>query len=150
MRYVPTAVCLSLIAILVAACGASPTPTPPPAQQEGAARTTQSAPDLQVDVIGFSLLDITIPTGATIEWSNQHFAPHTITSGIPGESDGVFDSGTLQEDDSYAVTFDSAGSFSYYCAIHPDSMRATITVSDGARYSTSGGSSAGDDGELGY
>ena len=150
MRYVSATLGLSLIGLLLAACGASPTPTPQPTQQESTTPAGSQTPDLQIEIAGFSLLDITIPTGATIEWNNQHFAPHTITSGSPGASDGVFDSGTLQEDDRFSVTLDSAGSFAYYCMIHPDSMRATIEVSPGAKYSTSGGSSGDGDGDLGY
>ena len=45
---------------------------------------------------------------------------HTSTSG-----DGVWDSGTLRPEDSFP--FDTAGTFSYFCNIHP-SMTAEITV----------------------
>ena len=31
----------------------------------------------------------------------------------------------------FSVTFDTAGTFAYFCAIHPNDMRATITVADG-------------------
>ena len=151
MRYIRATFVLSLIGVLLAACGASPTPTPttaPPQQAATPTSTPAPAPSLQVEVKEFALLDITIPTGATIEWTNTHFAPHTITSGSPGASDGVFGSGTLEEDDSFEVTFANAGTFAYYCTIHPDTMRATIEVADGVGFSTSGG--AAPDGEIEY
>ena len=151
MRYIRSPfvlVVLALSAVLLAACGASPTATPTLAPVQAATATPAPAPSLQVEVKGFALLDITIPTGATIEWTNAHFVSHTITSGNPGASDGIFGSGTLEEDDSFEVTFADAGTFAYYCTIHPDSMRATIEVADGAGFSTSGG--AAPDGEIAY
>ena len=149
MRYVPVLALLVFFALLFPACGASPTATPTSVPPVEATPTAQLAPSLQVEVKGFSLLDITIPTGAAIEWTNTHFAPHTITSGTPGASDGVFGSGTLEEDDRFEFTFMTAGTFDYYCTIHPDSMRATIEVADGGGFSTSGGL-ADDGGEVAY
>jgi len=143
MRYVPMIGSLPVIVVFLAACGALHAPTSVPTP------TAQLAPGLKVEIKGFSLLDITIPTGASIEWTNTHFAPHTITSGIPGASDGVFDSDTLEEGERFEVTFTSAGTFGYFCTIHPDSMRATIDVSDDAGYSTSGGLTDGG-AELNY
>jgi plastocyanin len=48
--------------------------------------------------------------------------PHTATS-----DDEVFDSGTLNEGDEFSFTFDEAGTFSYFCQVHP-TMQGTIVV----------------------
>jgi len=41
--------------------------------------------------------------------------------------DGGFDSGTLDENTTFAQTFEEAGTFDYVCAIHPN-MTGTVTV----------------------
>lgn len=135
MRYEPMMCSLLLIVSFLAACGASPAPTLMPTS------TALPAAALKVEIKEYSLLDITIPTGASIEWTSTHFAQHTITSGNPGAPGGVFGSATLEQDDKFEFAFTTAGTFAYYCTIHPDSMRATIEVADGGGYSTSGGSS---------
>jgi hypothetical protein len=71
----------------------------------------------------YSPAGVTVNAGDTITWTNEDAAPHTATA-----NDGSFDTGTLDRGASGAHTFTAAGSFSYYCTIHP-SMRATVTVS---------------------
>jgi hypothetical protein len=54
---------------------------------------------------------------------NNGQAPHTAT-----DTGGAFDSGTLQPGESYSYTFNEAGTYAYYCRIHPD-MTGAVTVS---------------------
>ena len=54
-------------------------------------------------------------------------APHTSTSGQPGNKTDLWESGTLGTDDFFALTFNQVGSFPYFCRFHP-SMIATVTV----------------------
>jgi plastocyanin len=67
---------------------------------------------------------ITINAGDTVTWTNKDGAPHTATSDA---TPAVFDSGTLNLNDSYSFTFLTAGSFPYHCAIHPF-MTGTVVV----------------------
>lgn len=62
--------------------------------------------------------------GTTITWTNQDSAPHTVT----GTGDLEFDSGNLDEGESFSLTVDEAGEFAYVCTIH-GSMQGTIVVS---------------------
>ena len=66
--------------------------------------------------------DLQIAKGTTVKWTNFDVAPHTATSA------GNFDSGTLQQGQSYSFTFNNAGAFDYICTVHPY-MKAKITVS---------------------
>jgi len=68
-----------------------------------------------------------VNVGDVVRWT---FAgdPHTVTSGEPGSPDGRFDSGIKEAGGSYQVTFDSAGTFPYFCQIHPEQMVGTIVV----------------------
>lgn len=70
---------------------------------------------------------VTVAVGTKITFTNQDAAPHTATSGASPNADSVFDTGTLTKGQSKSVKLVKAGTFSYYCAIHPF-MKATVTV----------------------
>lgn len=72
--------------------------------------------------------EITIKEGQIIEWKNYDDAMHTITSGGPDEGPtGLFDSGLAEPDATYALKFDAAGVYPYFCMVHPW-QTGTITV----------------------
>lgn len=89
----------------------TPTPTPPPAPTQ-----------VNIQNFAFSPNPLAIPVGTTVRWTNLDGAPHTATA-----NGGAFNTGTLQQGASAEHTFQAAGSFSYFCAIHT-SMTATVTV----------------------
>lgn len=70
--------------------------------------------------MAFAPAALTVKAGTTVTFMNEDGAPHTATG------DG-WDTGRLNRGDSKDVTFDTAGTFAYVCAIHP-SMKGTITV----------------------
>ena len=68
----------------------------------------------------YSPYDATVDVGETVIWSNDDTAPHTVTSGtIDAGFTGVFDSGLLISENTFEFTFDEAGTFDYFCTIHP-------------------------------
>lgn len=73
----------------------------------------------------------TVPVGTTVTWSNDDSVAHTVTSGTSdgsrGTPDGLFDSGNMESGDTFEYTFDSPGTYEYYCVPHPW-MRATVVV----------------------
>ncbi len=74
----------------------------------------------------------TINEGDTVVWNwNSGGSPHSVRSGsCPGGNcthDGLFDS-TIKTGGSFSHTFNSVGSFPYFCAVHQSSMTGTITV----------------------
>jgi len=54
-----------------------------------------------------------------ITWLNDDTAPHTVTSGLPGSPDAIFDSGMMMAGDTFSVTLDESGEYPYYCMVHP-------------------------------
>jgi len=70
-----------------------------------------------------------VAVGETVTWTNADTASHTITSGKP--SDNVtgtdFDSGLVKAGGTYHEVFTSAGTFDYYCQVHPW-MTGMVTV----------------------
>jgi plastocyanin len=69
----------------------------------------------------------TVSVGDVVRWT---FAgdPHSVTSGAPGAPDGRFDSGITDPGGLFQVTFDTPGTFPYFCQIHPEEMHGTIVV----------------------
>ncbi len=62
----------------------------------------------------------TIAVGGTVSFVNGDTAPHTSTSGSPADGpDGVWDSSLVMPGSSYDTTISSAGSYDYFCMVHP-------------------------------
>lgn len=82
--------------------------------------------------MSFQPADATIQVGDTVTWTvTKAIAdPHSVTSGTPSDSGKVFDSKTTLHvnGDTFSYTFNAAGSFPYYCIVHPGQMHGTITV----------------------
>lgn len=65
---------------------------------------------------------VTVQAGGKVTWQNEDAAPHTATA-----DDGSFDTGTIEQGKIGSETFKEAGSYPYFCEIHPD-MRGTVEV----------------------
>jgi len=64
--------------------------------------------------------EVTVAQGATVTWSNDDSAAHTVTSGTPEEGpDGHFDSSLFMAGATFEHTFDEAGTYDYFCMVHP-------------------------------
>ena len=70
---------------------------------------------------------VTVAVGTRLAFVNHDDAPHTATSGKSPSSDGVFDTGTLTKGQTKRVKLTKAGTFTYYCEIHPF-MNGTVVV----------------------
>ncbi len=62
---------------------------------------------------------ITIKQGQQVTWSNEDVAFHTVTSGLYDEPSDFFDSGHLDPEQKFSVSFDEQGTFDYFCTLHP-------------------------------
>jgi plastocyanin len=81
--------------------------------------------NVEIQDYAYTPASMTVEVGDTVTWTNADSAPHTVTS----KGGGPLDSPTLQQGDSWSFTFTTAGTFEYYCALHPD-MVGTVTVVD--------------------
>ncbi|MEW6043974.1 MAG: plastocyanin/azurin family copper-binding protein [Thermoproteota archaeon] len=70
---------------------------------------------------------VTVKTGTKVTWKNVDSAAHTVTSGKDATPDGTFDSSIVMAGKSFSHTFKSAGTYNYYCVVHPW-MTGTVTV----------------------
>jgi len=63
-----------------------------------------------------------VAVGTMVTWTNTDSVPHTSTS-----NKTEWDSNTVAPGGRFSFTFQTAGTFSYHCAIHPG-MVGTVVV----------------------
>lgn len=105
----------------------------PTAEPETEADPAAAAPPpVTIEMANFAFQpgDITVPVGTAVTWVNKDNGPrHSATA-----SDGSFDTGLLDGGQEATITFDTPGTYVYYCTLHgsPDGsgMAATITVTE--------------------
>jgi len=78
----------------------------------------------KVDIVEFTYQPdpVVVQAGGKVIWQNQDTAPHTATA-----DDGSFDTGTIEKGKIGSETFKDAGTFTYFCEIHP-TMHGTVEV----------------------
>jgi plastocyanin len=64
--------------------------------------------------------NVTVAVGGTVSFVNSDTAPHTSTSGSPSDGpSGVWDSSLVMPGATYDTTISSAGTYDYFCMVHP-------------------------------
>jgi plastocyanin len=86
------------------------------ASQQTAAPTkiAEQTQKVAIDNFSFSPAEVTIPAGSTVVWVNRDDVPHTVVSNTK-----TFSSKALDTDDQYSHVFATAGTYPYYCSVHP-------------------------------
>ena len=132
---------LVLIAFALVSCGSDdettstgtePVATAPNPEDESSPAETEPAPAAglsrspKVEIVDFLYEPepVQVETGGKVIWQNMDSAPHTATA-----DDGSFDTGTLEEGKIGSESFKEAGTFTYFCEIHP-TMHGTVEVID--------------------
>jgi plastocyanin len=72
-------------------------------------------------------MDMFVSVGDRVRWVNNGVQPHTTTSGGQPTPDGVWDSSLLQPGQAFTRTFNTPGSFSYFCVLHTGQL-GSVTV----------------------
>ncbi|MGE5297778.1 MAG: cupredoxin family copper-binding protein [Acidobacteriaceae bacterium] len=88
------------------------------------ATATATTASVVISNFSFSPAHLSVKKGTRVTWLNNDSAPHTVTGGNGGPS-----SPTLATGQSYSYTFNQAGTFDYYCSIHPY-MTGSVTVTE--------------------
>jgi len=97
-------------------------PPSPPALPEADIIVPQgtSVPGCEETNECFVPYEVTVVVGGKVTWSNGDSAAHTVTSGSAGGGPtGVFDSSLFMAGTTFSHTFTDAGTFDYFCMVHP-------------------------------
>ena len=79
----------------------------------GAQQKTE-ATEVKIDNFSFGPATLTVAVGTSVTWTNRDDIPHTVVS-----TDGAFKSKVLDTDEKFSFTFSKAGTYPYFCSIHP-------------------------------
>jgi len=85
-----------------------------PSRVTASDQSTAANVAVKIDNFVFGPQAITVPVGTTVTWTNSDDIPHTAVS-----TDGVFKSKVMDTDEKFSYTFTKAGTYSYYCSVHP-------------------------------
>lgn len=135
----PAALVLSLGAFGLTGCatgGAGST-------ESRSSTSTEQAVESDVTLVSLNFMPetLTVSAGDTVTWVNGETITHTITSGAfsdvdastglrgSEQADGLFDERLGEKGGSFSFTFETAGTFPYFCDIH-DGMNATVVVEE--------------------
>jgi plastocyanin len=75
-----------------------------------------SAVEATIDNFSFKPATLIVPVGTTIVWTNRDDIPHTVVS---TDDPRAFKSKVLDTDEKFSYTFTKAGTFPYFCSVHP-------------------------------
>lgn len=78
------------------------------------AQQSQASAEVKIENFNFGPATLTVSVGTTVTWTNHDDIPHNVV-----RSDGVFKSRVLDTDEKFSYTFTKAGSFPYFCSLHP-------------------------------
>ena len=81
-------------------------------------------PQVTIDNFTFTPAEITVAIGAKVTWTNRDDIPHTVTD---ADHPKDIKSAPLDTGDSYSRTFTAAGTYRYFCSLHPH-MQGSVTV----------------------
>jgi plastocyanin len=76
---------------------------------------------ITIDNFTFTPPELTVAVGTTVKWVNHDDIPHSVAN-----KDKAFRSKALDTDDSFSYTFASAGTFDYFCGLHPHMVGKVI------------------------
>jgi plastocyanin len=92
------------------------------ALEDGGQAAAADGTQVVVDNFSFAPATATVPVGMTVTWTNHDDIPHNVVS-----PEQKFKSRVLDTDEMFSHTFDVAGTYKYYCSIHPR-MNGQIVV----------------------
>src|SRR3954471_9458476 len=81
-----------------------------------------SARAITIDNFSFAPRETVVPVGATVTWMNKDDVPHNVVA-----TKHQFRSPVLDTDEQFSHSFDKAGTYEYYCSLHPK-MTGQIVV----------------------
>ena len=98
-------------------------PEPNTSEQTTLSGTPIQTYDIKIGGFAFSPSELKIQPGDTVIWTNNDLMSHTITS----DSGTELSSSSIGNGKTYSHTFNTIGTYSYHCSIHP-SMKGQIIV----------------------
>jgi plastocyanin len=72
--------------------------------------------EVKIDNFSFGPATLTVAVGTSVTWTNRDDIPHTVVS---TDDPKAFKSKVLDTDEKFSFTFSKAGTYPYFCSLHP-------------------------------
>jgi plastocyanin len=93
------------------------------AEKEKEKAKADGGTEVSMEGIKFAPESVSVSVGDSVTWVNNDTVGHDVT----GDDFKSGDAGAMQNGDTFAQTFDKAGTFNYVCTVHPG-MEGSVTV----------------------
>lgn len=103
-RFPVRAAAFALVLSLLAFVGSGLASEPP----------AEKAAKVKIDNFSFEPAVLTVAPGTKVTWVNADDVPHVVRS-----EDKTFKSPPLDTDDTFSFTFETKGTYPYFCSLHP-------------------------------
>jgi plastocyanin len=87
-----------------------------------------TGPTVEVTEFAYSPSAEEVTAGETLTWKNEGTANHTVTPEKSADGSSPFESTQLEPGETFVQTFNTPGTYAYFCSIHPDRMSGSIVV----------------------
>jgi plastocyanin len=94
--------------------------------------TSQGTESVEIKLFIFKPLEIEVPVGTNVVWTNEDAIEHSVSHGTPEKPGQVFDSDFFTRGEKFSYTFNEPGEYDYFCKRHP-SMKGKIKVMPSSR-----------------
>jgi plastocyanin len=84
-------------------------------------QSSSATAEVRVDNYSFGPQTLAVAVGTTVTWINRDDDAHKIVS-----TDDVFKSKVLDTGEKFSYTFTKAGTYPYFCSIHPKMTGAVV------------------------
>jgi amicyanin len=81
---------------------------------------------VEIHNFAYKPAEVTVKVGTTVRWTNLDLDYHTVSS--PPEDGGPLESPVIQQDETWAYTFNTPGEYRYYCVPHPYMQGKVVVV----------------------
>ncbi len=123
------------VPLLLAACSDDSDDGTAASSQQSSSTTSSTAvntgPTVEIVGLSFSPSTETVTAGATVTWSNTGDTVHTVTPDELPDGSVPWTSTQLEPGQTFLQTFNTPGTYRYFCSIHPDRMTGTVMVEAG-------------------
>jgi len=79
--------------------------------------------EVTIDNFVFTPPTLTVPVGTTVTWVNHDDIPHSVVA-----NKKEFRSKAMDTDEKYSFTFAAAGTFDYFCGLHPHMVGKVVVT----------------------
>jgi plastocyanin len=123
------ALALALAAFLIAMRDTSS-----PAETADQAALPTNATAVQIAKFAYAPEPVRVQAGRPVAWTNLDSTPHTVTA-----EDNSWDSGLMDQGETFVLTFDEPGVYEYICALHPPRLGLQFAAPAGEALAGGGG-----------